>query len=182
MYIPYMNDCCFMAAAAMRANDVDAVALPMPDEISLELGRKYTSGKECYPAILTTGDIVKKAKCPDFDPDRSVFFMATASGPCRFGQYNTIAQNDPRRHWFAYMYQYIHWIRVMTIRKTLVTWGQISASLTWNGVVFVDYLQKLLHEIRPYEVHKGDSDVVYRQHLRKAEHAIEYGHDLSAGC
>ena len=62
MYIPYMNDCCFMAAAAMRANGVDAIAMPMPDQTSLELGRKYTSGKECYPAILTTGDIVKKAK------------------------------------------------------------------------------------------------------------------------
>ena len=64
MYIPYMNDCCFMAAAAMRANGVDAVAMPMPDKSSLELGRKYTSGKECYPAILTTGDIVKRAKSP----------------------------------------------------------------------------------------------------------------------
>jgi len=53
--------------------------------------------------------------------------------------------------------------------------GANFRKLTWNGVVFVDYLQKLLHEIRPYKVHKGDCDIVYKQHIRKAEHAIEYG-------
>jgi predicted nucleotide-binding protein (sugar kinase/HSP70/actin superfamily) len=56
--------------------------------------------------------------------------------------------------------------------------GANFRKLTWNGIVFIDYMQKLLHEIRPYEIHKGDSDVVYKQHLRKAEHAIEFGHDL----
>ena len=177
MYIPYMNDCCLMAAAAMRANGVDAVSLPMPDKTSLELGRKYTSGKECYPAILTTGDIVKRAKSPDFDPDRSVFFMATASGPCRFGQYNTmhrmILDDIGMPH-----------VPIFTLdqgddyQEDTDKLGANFRKLTWNGVVFVDYLQKLLHEIRPYEIHKGDSDVVYKQHLRKAEHAIEYGLDL----
>jgi predicted nucleotide-binding protein (sugar kinase/HSP70/actin superfamily) len=177
MYIPYMNDCCFMAAAAMRANGVDAVAMPMPDKTSLELGRKYTSGKECYPAILTTGDIVKRAKSPDFDPDKSVFFMATASGPCRFGQYNTM-------HRMILDDIGMPEVPIFTLdqgddyQEDTEKLGANFRKLTWNGVVFVDYLQKLLHEIRPYEIHRGDSDVVYKQHIRKAEHAIEYGHDL----
>ena len=177
MYIPYMNDCCFMAAAAMRANGVDAIAMPMPDQTSLELGRKYTSGKECYPAILTTGDIVKKAKSPDFEPDRSVFFMATASGPCRFGQYN-------RMHRMILDDIGLPHVPIYTLdqgddyQEDTKRLGANFRKLTWNGVVFIDYMQKLLHEIRPYEIHKGDSDVVYKQHLRKAEHAIEFGHDL----
>ena len=177
MYIPYMNDCCFMAAAAMRANGVDAVAMSMPDKTSLELGRKYTSGKECYPAILTTGDIVKRAKSPDFDPDKSVFFMATASGPCRFGQYNTM-------HRMILDDIGMPEVPIFTLdqgddyQEDTEKLGANFRKLTWNGVVFVDYLQKLLHEIRPYEIHRGDSDVVYKQHIRKAEHAIEYGHDL----
>ena len=177
MYIPYMNDCCFMAAAAMRANGVDAVALPMPDKTSLELGRKHTSGKECYPAILTTGDIVKKAKCPNFDPDRSVFFMATASGPCRFGQYNTmhrmILDDIGLPHVPIYTLD-----QGEDYQEDTNKLGANFRKLTWNGVVFVDYMQKLLYEIRPYEINEGDSDITYKQHLRKAEHAIEFGHDL----
>ena len=77
-----------MFAASMRANGINGVLLPMADEKSLEIARRYTSGKECFPAIITTGDIVKKATSKDFDPDASAFLMATAYGPCRFGQYN----------------------------------------------------------------------------------------------
>ena len=88
IYIPYMCDHGRMIASSMRTHGVLAEALPMANKQSIDIGRKFTSGKECYPAILTTGDIVKKAMSPDFDPEASAFFMATASGPCRFGQYN----------------------------------------------------------------------------------------------
>jgi predicted nucleotide-binding protein (sugar kinase/HSP70/actin superfamily) len=177
MYIPYMNDCGLMVVAAMRANGVDAEALPMSDKVSLELGRKYTSGKECYPAILTTGDIVKKAISPDFDPDRSVFFMASASGPCRFGQYNKMHRMVLDDIGFPH-------VPIYTLdqgddyQEDTKRLGSSFRKLTWDGIVFVDFMQKLLHEIRPYEVHKGEADVVYKQHIRKVVHAIEYEHDL----
>jgi predicted nucleotide-binding protein (sugar kinase/HSP70/actin superfamily) len=177
MYIPYMNDCGRMAAAAMRANDVAAEALPMPDKLSLELGRKYTSGKECYPAILTTGDIVKKALNTDFDPEKSVFLMATASGPCRFGQYNKMHRMVLDDIGFPQ-------VPIYTLdqgddyQEGISKLGTSFRKLTWNGFVLADFMQKLLHEIRPYEIHKSESDIVYKQHLRRAEHAIEYGYDL----
>jgi predicted CoA-substrate-specific enzyme activase len=177
IFIPYMNDTGRLAAAAMRANGVDAEALPMPDKISLEIGRKYTSGKECYPAILTTGDIVKKAKSPDFEPEKSVFFMATASGPCRFGQYNHM-------HRTVLDDIGLPQVPIFTMdqgndyQEDTSKLGTSFRKLTWDGFVLVDFLQKLLLETRPYELHKGESDIVYKQHLRRAEHAIEYGYDL----
>jgi len=103
--------------------------------------------------------------------------MATASGPCRFGQYNTL-------HRMILDDIGLPNVPIYTLdqgddyQEDTSKLGANFRKLTWNGVVFVDYMQKLLHEIRPYEIHKGDSDVVYKQHLRKAEHAIEYGHDL----
>ncbi|MCK5645001.1 MAG: CoA activase, partial [Gammaproteobacteria bacterium] len=90
VYIPYMCDHAFALRAAFETNGVDAVVMDMPDEESLELGRKFTTGKECYPAILTTGDMVKYLNRPDFDKDRAVFFMPSGTGPCRFGQYNIL--------------------------------------------------------------------------------------------
>ena len=51
-------------------------------------GRRYTSGRECYPAIITTGDMIKMVRKPDFDAEASAFFMPSGNGPCRFGQYN----------------------------------------------------------------------------------------------
>jgi predicted CoA-substrate-specific enzyme activase len=177
MYIPYMHDSGRMAAAAMRANGVAAEALPMPDKISLELGRKYTSGKECYPAILTTGDIVKKAMSPDFDPDKGVFFMATASGPCRFGQYNKMHRMVLDDIGFPHVPIYTM-DQADDYQEDTSRLGTSFRKLTWDGFVFVDHMQKLLLETRPYEVHKGESDITYKQHLRRAEHAIEHGYDF----
>ncbi|MDR4497654.1 MAG: acyl-CoA dehydratase activase [Candidatus Scalindua sp.] len=177
IFIPYMNDSGRLAAAAMRANGVDAEALPMPDKLSLEIGRKYTSGKECYPAILTTGDIVKKAQSPDFDPDGSVFFMATASGPCRFGQYNHLHRMVLDDIGLPHVPIFTMDQRDDYMEDTSKL-GSSFRKLTWDGFVLVDFMQKLLLETRPYELHKGESDTVYKQYLRRAEHAIEHGYDL----
>ncbi len=78
----------FPFAGAFRACGVEAEVMQESDEETMQIGRKYTLGKECYPCILTTGDMLKTSKRPDFDPDRSAFFMPSGSGPCRFGQYH----------------------------------------------------------------------------------------------
>ena len=88
LYLPNMSDGVHGIAAAFRACGLDAEVMPEPDEDSLKWGRRYTSGRECYPAILTTGDMVKVLKREGFDPKRSAFFMPSGNGPCRFGQYN----------------------------------------------------------------------------------------------
>ena len=75
VYIPYMIDHGYILAAAMRHGGVNAQPLPESDHLTLEIGRKYTTGKECYPSIITTGDIVKRTMAPDFDADNSAFFM-----------------------------------------------------------------------------------------------------------
>ena len=88
IYIPYMCDHSFAVAAAFKACGVEAEVIPESDEETLYWGRKLTSGKECYPCIVTTGDMVKLVKDPNFDHERAAFFMPSGNGPCRFGQYH----------------------------------------------------------------------------------------------
>jgi predicted nucleotide-binding protein (sugar kinase/HSP70/actin superfamily) len=38
--------------------------------------------------------------------------------------------------------------------------------LAWKGIVAVDYLQKLLWRVRPYEQNKGESDRLFNIHLK----------------
>ncbi|MDR4507226.1 MAG: acyl-CoA dehydratase activase [Candidatus Brocadiaceae bacterium] len=172
IYIPYMCDHGRMIAAAMKANGALAEALPMADEKSVDIGRRFTSGKECYPAILTTGDIVKKALSPDFDPDASAFFMATASGPCRFGQYNTFQRAVLDELGFSKvpLYTLDQGENYGEDTKGL---GTSFRKLSWNGIMYVDLLQKLQRETRPYEVNKGETDALYEQFLKKAEESLE---------
>jgi len=51
------------------------------------LGRKFSSGDECYPLNVTLGDFLQITEQPGFDPKKTAFFMVTGHGPCRFGQY-----------------------------------------------------------------------------------------------
>jgi predicted nucleotide-binding protein (sugar kinase/HSP70/actin superfamily) len=47
--------------------------------------------------------------------------------------------------------------------------------LAWQGTVAVDLLQKLVHEYRPYEVNRGQTDQVYQRCLGKILEAVREG-------
>jgi predicted CoA-substrate-specific enzyme activase len=81
----FLNDA---AAAVFRSMGIRATALPMADEEILKLGRGNTSCKECLPLLLTVGSLLKYIKYRENADELLVYFMPTASGPCRFGQYS----------------------------------------------------------------------------------------------
>jgi len=57
VYIPTMGEGSPEAfAAAFRWLGVRAEPTPISDERTRELGAKYTTGDECYPAKVTVGD------------------------------------------------------------------------------------------------------------------------------
>ncbi len=75
------------AAAVFRGLGIRATALAKADEEVLKLGRGNSTCKECLPLQLTVGSLLKYLQTRS-DPDELlVYFMPTASGPCRFGQY-----------------------------------------------------------------------------------------------
>jgi predicted CoA-substrate-specific enzyme activase len=164
VYVPYMIDHGYALAAAMRASGVDAEALPESNDLTLEIGRKYTTGKECYPSIITTGDIVKKTMAPDFDPAHAAFFMPAASGPCRFGQYN-------RLHRLVLDELGLQEVPVLVFDQTggyhkdMAALGRGFRLHAWRGISILDSMQKIVLERRPYEVNKGEIDAVYKELL-----------------
>ncbi|HLA28860.1 MAG TPA: acyl-CoA dehydratase activase [Syntrophales bacterium] len=76
------------AAAVFRSFGIRATALPPADEEALKLGRGNTSCKECLPLLLTLGSLLKYVKDEKKRDEHLLYFMPTASGPCRFGQYS----------------------------------------------------------------------------------------------
>jgi predicted CoA-substrate-specific enzyme activase len=177
IYIPYMDDHGYAMAAAMRANGVEARQMPISDEETVTWGRKYTSGKECYPCIITTGDILRQIHSPGFDPDRSAFFMPTAFGPCRFGQYNKF-QRMMLDDLGLEDVPMILLDQDKDYQGDLKNLGADFRKLAWVGIVLVDTLQKILRETRPYEVNKGECDQLYEKYLRKCEQVVEARGDL----
>ena len=176
LYIPCMSPHAHALAGAFRSMGVEAVAMDPSNEESLELGRRYTSGRECYPCLLTTGDMVRQTRRPDFNPNRSAFFMASTDGPCRFGQYHCL-----HRHVLDKLG--LEEVPILSLEQGN-EWIETTSSIgknferhAWQAVVCVDVLEKILLKTRPYEQNPGESDALFQESVQAVSEAIARGSD-----
>jgi predicted CoA-substrate-specific enzyme activase len=171
-YIPRMSDHALAIAAAFEYCGVDAEVLEESSKDAVDLGRKFVSGKECYPCAVTTGDMVKKILEPGFVSYRSAFFMPSGSGPCRFGQYNIFHRLVIRELGYEDVPVFSP-NQDENFYEHLGAVGGDFAMRSWKGIIALELLHKCLHETRPYEIDKGSADAVYDDYLRRACQSIK---------
>ena len=184
--IPEMNRIgSHLLAAVFRGFGIRAKV--METYKGLDLGMEYTSGKECYPCQITTGDILyhmkeEKERLGDtFNPEEYIYFMPEADGPCRFGMYNKyqriVLDSFPELNRLKIgslttkdgysLSGLIDDNRVRDLRKT-----------SYFALVVGDILDRLLWRIRPYEKAPGLSDDFIENAMHHMEETFErYGSD-----
>ena len=179
--IPEMNRIgSHLLAAVFRGFGINAKI--METYKGLDLGREYTSGKECYPCQVTMGDILYymqeevKLLGDDFDPEDYIYFMPEADGPCRFGMYNkyqrivldsfpglsrlkigSLSSEDGYS-----LAGIIEDSRVRDLRKA-----------SYFSLVIGDILDRLLWRIRPYEKEPGLTDDFIESSMHLMEETLE---------
>jgi len=162
VYIPIMGEgSSEVFAAAFRWLGVNAQPTPPSDERTRELGAKYTSGDECYPAKVTVGDFLRVIEQPGFDPEHTAFFMPTAEGPCRFGQYAPFLCKILRDAGYGD-------VKVVspTSRNGYVDLGGIANPFmraAWRALVSSDTIHRALLKTRPYETTPGAADRAFQE-------------------
>jgi predicted nucleotide-binding protein (sugar kinase/HSP70/actin superfamily) len=130
------------------------------------LGKEAVSGKECYPCLLTAGDMLKTLKWPGFNPKSAAFFMPTGTGPCRFGQYAHFHRRIldewgyPEIPIFSPNQDGEYYEKLGMVANDFILWA-------WRGLVAVDVLEELLRQTRPYENKKREADRVYKHYLEE---------------
>ena len=172
IYVPRMSDHAFAIAAAFKHCGIDAEVLPESDKKTADVGRKYVSGKECYPCTITTGDMIKKAMEPGFIPGQSAFFMPSGTGPCRFGQYNVFH----RMVLDSIGYKDVPIFspnQDTTFYRDLGIVGKDFSMRAWKGILAYEMLNKCLHETRPYEKHKGSAEELYDSYHNKLYRSLK---------
>ena len=173
LWIPHMAEHAHALAAAFRRSGLPAEVIPESDEDSLELGRRHTLGKECLPAIVTTGDMVKMVLQPDFDPDRTAFFMPSGSGPCRFGHYHTLH----RLILDELGYPEVPIVSPNQGKSFYDDFRQMKSDPTvpgWKGCAAVDMLYRVLYATRPYEVVSGETDRWFQRAVDFVSDGVEH--------
>lgn len=89
-----------LLAKAFAGSGIRADVLPAADEKVLKLGKDNSSCKECLPLQTTLGSILNYLKNDRPDGELTVYFMPSAPGPCRFGQYNVFTKRVVQQHEF----------------------------------------------------------------------------------
>ena len=182
--IPEMNRIgAHLLAATFKSFGVNA--LVMETYRGLDLGKEFTSGKECFPCQVTTGDILfflKKEKerlGDDFNPENYIFFMPESEGPCRFGMYN--------KHQRIVLDSFPDFRKVkigsLTSKNSYGLKGMIEKEqardfrkAAYYSVVIGDILDRLLWRIRPYERKQGATDAFIERSMVTMENFFEsYG-------
>jgi predicted nucleotide-binding protein (sugar kinase/HSP70/actin superfamily) len=172
IYIPAMAQGSVEAfASVFRWLGIDASPTPPSNERTRELGAKFTAGDECYPAKVTVGDFLRIVEQPGFEQRQTVFFMATADGPCRFGQYAPFLRKlltdagYPDLNVFS-----------PTSKNGYSDIGDVAGPFmrtSWRALVAADLLRKALLKTRPYEINAGDADRAFDASLRDLCTTIE---------
>lgn len=169
--IPNMSAHAWALKGAFEACGMKSDILPEPDEETLEWGRRYTTGKECFPCIVTTGDMAKFVNRPDFDRDKYAFFMGGSGGPCRFGQYNALQRmvldqlGYPDVPIYAPNQASSFYDDIGIVGRKLLEQG-------WKGMIAMDLLEKCQRETRPYEKRKGAANEAFDKSVQIVYEAI----------
>jgi predicted nucleotide-binding protein (sugar kinase/HSP70/actin superfamily) len=179
--IPEMNrSSAHLFAAALRAFAVDAQVLATGQ--GLELGKKYTSGKECYPCLVTLGDLLhfveeeRRRLGAAFRADRYVFFMPEAEGPCRFGMYNKY------QRMVLDSFSDLQGLKISALSNTdnyspegLIDPQKVQPfkKAACLAMVVADVLDRLTWRVRPYEKATGLTDALAEQGLYRLMEVVE---------
>lgn len=177
LYLPPMCRHVAAVAAVFRGLGFPAEVLPESDPDTVAEGRAFTSGKECYPLVLTIGDFVKLTKRPGFDPARSSLLMPTSNGPCRFGQYSRLLRLTMGRLG-------LNEVPVVALDQGPEMYRQLKLAspeggrlpkVIWLAIVATDLLNKALWQTRPYETRAGAADQAFQESLGELIRLFENG-------
>src|SRR3989304_5659276 len=88
--LTYNHD--YLIEGALQGMGYNAKYLPVPDNHSLSVGKKYGNRGQCNPTYYTVGNLIKylqnlNASGTEKIDDKYVFLTAGSCGPCRFGMY-----------------------------------------------------------------------------------------------
>ncbi len=167
----------------MRGLGYTVESLPTPDLHAHRVGREFCNNGQCNPTYFTVGNLIRELQRREAEGltreeiiRRFVFFTAGACGPCRFGMYESEYRNALAAAGYA-------GFRVLIVEQE----GGLQQSDQAAGLAMdLDFTLGLLHgfnigdvlndlasQLRPYELHAGDTDAALAESISHMAEVLE---------
>jgi predicted CoA-substrate-specific enzyme activase len=146
-----------MNVATLRQG-INSTYLPLPDVYSTQLARDVASGKECIPALLVLGSIIKFFReNPRSDGDIYMVFVPSTPGPCRTGQYYVF---------YDRLFEELGWENVVLLvggaENSYRELGPTFSRDVWRGLVLGDYFADIRSALRVVARDPDDAMELFR--------------------
>jgi len=156
----FLNDA---TSAVFRSIGIRAAVLPPADDEVLKLGRGNTSCKECLPLLLTVGSLLKYLKDREKTEELLVYFMPTASGPCRFGQYSPFISQLIARNGI----EDVALFSLQAENSYTETGGNNFTLKLWSCLVVADIMQDIYSVLLANAVDNESALEIYNQETKR---------------
>jgi predicted nucleotide-binding protein (sugar kinase/HSP70/actin superfamily) len=157
--------------AVFKGSGYKCEAVPTPDVAAFQLGKEYGNNGQCNPTYFTVGNLVQYLQSLEASGiprqeilDNYVFFTAGSCGPCRFGMYEAeyrfALQNAGFDGFRVLLFQQQEGVKAASGEPGLKFNVDFGMGML-NALHLGDTVQDLIHQIRPYEMKKGETDRVF---------------------
>ena len=158
--------------AAYQGMNVNTVAIPELTMEELKIGRGNTTCKECLPLQLTTGALLKYLQEEREVDEITVYFVPTADGPCRFGQYRD------------FMRDYIKKNRIRDVTFFSMSshdgYGGLGQRFTlsiWKTVILADLFEDIYHTLLVLATDRDQALTVFEDAWSRVKKALSVNPD-----
>ncbi|NWF89726.1 MAG: activase [Ignavibacteriaceae bacterium] len=174
MLIPNMGNYAAQAfAAVFRSAGINSEALPVSTFKTLTSGRGVTSCKECLPLILNAGAMIDYYHDKKPKDEKTLFFMAEGTGPCRFGQYHVYLEEIIKKRELK-----DYGVYTLTDEDSYGGLGDEFFKRGWISTTTVDVIQNIFHAINVIAVNKTECLQILAEEWEKIVRIIE-GQDIN---
>jgi predicted nucleotide-binding protein (sugar kinase/HSP70/actin superfamily) len=160
--------------------------LPTPDVAGFQLGKEFGNNGQCNPTYFMVGHLIKYLQGLERQGlsrqeivDKYVFFTAGSCGPCRFGMYEAEyrlgVQNAGFDGFRILLFQQDDGINAASGEAGLKFTVDFGLG-AFNALNFGDVLNDVACQIRPYEVHDGETDRVFAEVMERLSTALREHH------
>ena len=140
-------------------------------------GLKYVNNDACYPSIFVVGQFMDALKSGKYDPDHITFLMSQTGGACRASNYVGFirkALKDAGYGQIPVLALSLQGIEEHEGFKLNPTELIPLVNKIIMGLLYGDLIMRLTQKIRPYEMIKGSTDVLYRRWVEICQNPLSF--------
>ncbi len=121
-----------------------------------EIGLKYVHNDTCYPAILVIGQMLDALFSGKYDPKKCALMLFQTGGGCRASNYVSLMRKALRNAGMEYVPVIPLGLAGIEKHPGFKNSVPLYHRMAY-GILYGDLLMSLANQVKPYEIHKGDS-------------------------